>query len=175
MYRWAKRKHNTKNAKWILEKYFKSDGKRKHHKIMGKTHTLRWHDETMIERHIPLRGDASPYDGNWSYWGTRKGKYIGLDTTRGKLLKHQGGRCTYCRLFFTMDDYTEIHHEDGNHKNNRLLNLRLLHLICHDQVHGKKTKHEPIHGKMYSRQERITEEPCAGKLASTVLETSQEG
>ncbi len=118
MYRWAKRKHNTKNAKWTLEKYFKPDGKRKHHKIMGKTHTLRWHDETMIERHIPLRGDASPYDGNWSYWGTRKGKYIGLDTTRGKLLKHQGGRCTYCRLFFTMDDYTEIHHEDGNHKNN---------------------------------------------------------
>jgi RNA-directed DNA polymerase len=91
-------------------------------------------------------------------------------------LKHQGGRCGYCRLFFTVEDKTEIHHEDGNHKNHRFSNLKLLHLICHDQVHGtKKYTHEHIHGKTYSRQERITEEPCAGKLASTVLETSQEG
>jgi RNA-directed DNA polymerase len=176
MYQWAKRKHNTKTAAWILEKYFKSEGTRKHHKIMGKTHILSWHDNTRIKRHIPLRVAASPYDGNWSYWGTRKGAYIGLDTTRGKLLKHQGGRCGYCRLFFTVEDKTEIHHEDGNHKNHRFSNLKLLHLICHDQVHGtKKYTHEHIHGKTYSRQERITEEPCAGKLASTVLETSQEG
>jgi len=176
MYQWAKRKHNTKTAAWILEKYFKPEGTRKHHKIMGKTHILRWHDNTRIERHIPLRVAASPYDGHWSYWGTRKGAYIGLDTTRGKLLKHQGGRCGYCRLFFTVEDKTEIHHEDGNHKNHRFSNLKLLHLICHDQVHGtKKYTHEHIHGKTYSRQERITEEPCAGKLASTVLETSQEG
>ena len=176
MYQWAKRKHNTKTAAWILEKYFKPEGTRKHHKIMGQTHILRWHDNTRIERHMPLRVAASPYDGNWSYWGTRKGKYIGLETTRGKLLKHQGGRCGYCRLFFTVEDKTEIHHEDGNHKNHRFSNLKLLHLICHDQVHGtKKYTHEHIHGKTYSRQERITEEPCAGKLASTVLETSQEG
>jgi RNA-directed DNA polymerase len=176
MYQWAKRKHNTKTAAWILEKYFKPEGTRKHHKIMGKTHILSWHDNTRIKRHIPLRVAASPYDGNWSYWGTRKGAYIGLDTTRGKLLKHQGGRCGYCRLFFTVEDKTEIHHEDGNHKNHRFSNLKLLHLICHDQVHGtKKYTHEHIHGKTYSRQERITEEPCAGKLASTVLETSQEG
>src|SRR4030095_7320336 len=36
-------------------------------------------------------------------WGTRKGAYIGLDTARGKLLKHQGGRCAHCQLFFTVD------------------------------------------------------------------------
>src|SRR6266851_4021565 len=59
--------------------------------ITGQTRVLRKHSETHIERHTPLKRDASPYDGNWSYWGTRRGKYIGLDTVRGKLLKHQGG------------------------------------------------------------------------------------
>src|SRR6266481_8840386 len=95
---------------------------------------------THIERHTPLHRGASPYDGNWSYWGTRRGKYIGLDTVRGKLLKHQGGRCTHCQLFFTVDDKLEIHHADGNHKNRKFDNLRLLHLICHDLVHGKGGK-----------------------------------
>src|SRR3989454_10720373 len=100
---WAKRKHNKKSTTWILEKYFKPYGKCQHHRIMGKTHILKWHDETHITRHIPLRVKASPYDGNWSYWGTRKGAYIGLDTARGKLLKHQGGRCAHCQLFFTVE------------------------------------------------------------------------
>ena len=96
---------------------FKPYGKCQHHRIMGKTHILKWHDETHITRHIPLRVKTSPYDGNWSYWGTRKGAYIGLDTARGKLLKHQGGRCAHCQLFFAVDDKTEVHHEDGNRKN----------------------------------------------------------
>src|SRR5712691_2510024 len=99
---------------------------------------------------------TSPYDGNWSYWGTRKGAYIGLDTARGKLLKHQGGRCAHCQLFFTVDDKTEVHHEDGNRKNNRLNNLKLLHLVCHDQVHRNRSTEECTHAKS-----DITEEPCA--------------
>jgi RNA-directed DNA polymerase len=167
---WAKRKHNKKSTTWILEKYFKPYGKCQHHRIMGKTYILKWHDETNITRHIPLRGKTSPYDGNWSYWGTRKGAYIGLDTARGKLLKYQGGRCAHCQLFFTVDDKTEVHHEDGNRKNNRFNNLKLLHLVCHDQVHRHRSTEECTHAKS-----DITEEPCARKLASTVLETSREG
>ena len=54
-------------------------------------------------------------------------------------LKHQGGRCTHCRLYFTMEDKIEIHHADGKHNNRQFLNLRLLHRICHDRVHGKGT------------------------------------
>jgi RNA-directed DNA polymerase len=52
---WAKRKHNKKSTTWILEKYFKPYGKCQHHRIMGKTYILKWHDETNITRHIPLR------------------------------------------------------------------------------------------------------------------------
>ncbi len=138
IFSWAKRKHPKKSAKWVFEQYHKRTGKA--WSIAGKTQVLRKHGDTHIERHTPLHRGASPYDGNWSYWGTRRGKYIGLDTVRGKLLKHQGGRCTHCQLFFTVDDKLEIHHADGNHKNRKFDNLRLLHLICHDLVHGKGGK-----------------------------------
>jgi len=138
VFNWAKRKHPKKSAKWVYDKYHKRIGTA--WRIAGKTQVLRRHGDTRIERHTPLNRGASPYDGNWSYWGTRRGKYSGLDTARGKLLKHQGGRCTYCRLFFTVDDKVEVHHADGNHKNRKFVNLRLLHLICHDLVHGKGRK-----------------------------------
>jgi len=60
----AKRKHNKKSTTGRLEKYFKPYGTCQHHRIMGKTHILKWHDATHITRHIPLRVNASPYDGN---------------------------------------------------------------------------------------------------------------
>ena len=134
IFSWAKRKHPKKSATWVFEQYHTRTGKA--WSIAGNTHVLRKHGDTHIERHTPLHRGASPYDGNWSYWGTRRGKYIGLDTARGKLLKHQGGRCTHCQLFFTVEDKLEIHHADGNHKNRKGDNLRLLHRICHDLVHG---------------------------------------
>src|SRR2546422_2490334 len=76
-----------------------------------------------------LRVKASPYDGNWSSWGTRKGAYIGLDTARGKLLKHQGGRCAHCQRFFAVDEKTEVHHEDRSEEHTSELQSRL-HLVC---------------------------------------------
>jgi len=138
IFSWAKRKHPKKSAEWVFEQYHKRTGKA--WSLAGKTQVLRKHGDTHIERHTPLHRGASPYDGNWSYWGTRKGKHIGVDTARGKLLKHQGGRCAYCQLCFTVDDKLEIHHVDGNHKNRKFDNLRLLHRICHDLVHGKGGK-----------------------------------
>jgi RNA-directed DNA polymerase len=137
LYRWAKRKHSNKSAHWVVHKYFTPIGKRKHARFAGETQTLKWHGETTVKHQAALRKGVSPYDGNWSYWGTRRGKYIGLDSVRGKLLKHQGGRCTHCRLYFTMEDKIELHHADGNPHNGKFLNLRLLHRICHDLVHGK--------------------------------------
>jgi RNA-directed DNA polymerase len=151
IYRWAKRKHPHKSAAWLLKTYFKPEGGRMY-SVVGKTYRLIRHTDTHIERHPVLRTGASPYDGDWSYWGTRQGKYLGLTTIRGKLLKHQGGRCAHCRLNIMVDDQIEIHHVDGNHKNSKFTNLRLLHLICHDLVHGQRTQVQPehLHETMYS-------------------------
>jgi RNA-directed DNA polymerase len=99
-------------------------------------HTLTHYAETIIRRHIKVRGNKSPYDGDWVYWGTR----LGRDPTKPgrviKLLKQQQGRCSSCGLHLTTEDVMEVHHRDGNHKNNRYANLTLLHGHCHDQAHG---------------------------------------
>jgi RNA-directed DNA polymerase len=138
--RWAYRKHPTKGKWWVIKKYCTSTNGRKYKAVIGKTATLKWHGDTPIKRHEVLRTGVSPYDGNWSYWGTRRGKYLGVDTLQGRLLKHQGGRCTHCRLLFTVDDAIETHHRDGNRKNNRFATLILLHRICHDLTHGTGTR-----------------------------------
>ncbi len=43
-------------------------------------------------------------------------------------------------------DQLEVHHRDGNRANNRMPNLALLHLHCHDAAHGAHDK-----GDLYRR------------------------
>ncbi len=47
------------------------------------------HNWTAIVRHTLVRADASPYDGNWTYWATRRGQAIDTPTRVAKLLKKQ--------------------------------------------------------------------------------------
>jgi len=100
--------------------------------------TLIGYVDTPIVRHVKVRGDKSPYDGDWVYWVRR----LGRDPTKSdrvvKLLKQQNGLCMICGLYFTTEDKMEVHHWDGDRSNNRYRNLALLHVHCHDQVHGKR-------------------------------------
>ncbi|MET0099903.1 MAG: hypothetical protein ABWU11_24750, partial [Arthrospira platensis] len=41
------------------------------------------------------------YDGNWTYWATRKGQAIDTPKRVAKLLKKQKGRCAWCGQYFT--------------------------------------------------------------------------
>ena len=96
------------------------------------------HADTPIVRHVKVRGDKSPYDGDWVYWVKR----LGRDPTKPdrvvRLVKQQGGLCMLCGLHFTTEDAMEVHHWDGDRKNNRYANLTLLHGHCHDEVHGRR-------------------------------------
>jgi RNA-directed DNA polymerase len=150
--RWATRKHSRKSADWVVQQYCKPDGKSTHGRVAGKTQTLRWHRNTPVTRHVTRRKGVSPYDGTWSSWGTRRGQDLGLESTRGQRLTHQGGRCTHGRLCFTVADTIDIPHADGNHTNRKLTTLRLVHLLCHDLTHGSRTNvhHEHLHGKTYA-------------------------
>ncbi|CDM97888.1 HNH endonuclease [Limnospira maxima CS-328] len=65
---------------------------------------------TPIVRHTLERPDATPYDGNWTYWATRKGQAIGTPTRIAKLLKKQKGKCKWCGQYFTPSDVIEVHH-----------------------------------------------------------------
>ena len=131
--RWTAWRHKGKGYHWRMQRYW-----RRHEGVwvFGKTRILPRHPQTRIQRHVKVAGARSPYDGDWAYWGRRLRTYAGLATRIEKLLKQQDGRCVYCGLYFTGEDRPEIHHVDGDRTNSRLTNLHLLHLPCHDALHG---------------------------------------
>jgi RNA-directed DNA polymerase len=68
LWRWARREHPNKSSGWIGQRYFSADAKgafsirtqdRKGQPQVLKVHRLA---ETVIERHIKVRGAANPYD-----------------------------------------------------------------------------------------------------------------
>ena len=99
------------------------------------------HTETPIERHVKVKGDKSPYDGDWTYWTKRMSKgYGGLPTKITKLIKRQKGRCNHCGQYFTSEDLVEIDHIQPKSRGGKdtYSNLQLLHRHCHDI----KTRHD---------------------------------
>lgn len=165
--RWARYRHPTKGRRWIAHRYWQANPRRQW--VFGTPNgpALNSHASVAIVRHVKVRGDASPYDGNWSYWAARRGHQPGVPTRLARLLKRQHGRCLACELVFTPHALIEIHHLDGDHSNNRYNNLAAVHRHCHDQIHGgyhELSQWAGAHDKSPS-----TEEPCVAKATSTVL------
>ncbi|GCE96955.1 reverse transcriptase [Arthrospira platensis NIES-46] len=96
-----------------LRNYFRygtvrlSNGKERHESWLFQTKDglqLWKHSYTPIVRHTLIRPNATPYDGNWTYWATRKGQAIDTPNRVAKLLKKQKGRCTWCGQYFAPSD-----------------------------------------------------------------------
>ena len=110
--RWAERRHPHKTKSWIVNKYWQN------YEIStwvfstrdGNGMRLLNHDKTEIKRHTKVKGEKSPFDGDWIYWTTRIGKHPEVSTRMGTLLKKQKGKCNHCRLNFKSDDLLEIDH-----------------------------------------------------------------
>jgi RNA-directed DNA polymerase len=87
-------------------------------------------------KHINVKGEKSPYDGDVTYWSERKSKlYDGLTS---KALKRQNHSCASCGLKFVGDEKIHIHHVDKNHNNWKQNNLVAIHESCHDYIHMSK-------------------------------------
>jgi RNA-directed DNA polymerase len=134
--RWARFRHPRKSRHWITNRYWDITPGNSWVFAARNGLTLNQHGNVPIVRHAKINGSASPYDGHWSYWATRRGNYPGISLRLAKLLKNQRGRCKACGLVFTPEALVEIHHLDGNHSNNRYYNLAVVHRHCHDQIHG---------------------------------------
>lgn len=82
-----------------------------------------------------MKGESSPFDGDWVYWCSRMGKHPEVTNRMAKLLKSQKGRCTHCGLFFKDDDLVEIDHIIPKSKRgkDKWDNLQALHRHCHDE------------------------------------------
>jgi RNA-directed DNA polymerase len=165
LWRWARYRHPHKGRRWVKDRYFLSH---KNNNWRFKTHDgkiLVMHYDFKIRQYVKVKGTKSPFDGDFTYWASRMGKYPMLPTRVASLLKKQQGKCGDCKLFFKSEDVMEVHHIDGKRNNNKAENLLLLHGHCHDQLHGRC---------MYEKHQ-VTEEPDVLKGTSPVLEPSMGG
>ncbi len=117
-----------------LKNYFRRNGNRAWSFETKDGYKLLTHAETPITRHVTVRPDASPYDGNWTYWSTRKGTSFDVPKRVATLLKKQKGKCNLCGQYFTPEDIVEIDHIHPTSLGgkNEYKNLQLLHRHCHD-------------------------------------------
>lgn len=86
--------------------------------------------------HVKVKGDKTPFDGDFIYWSRRKSPlYGGL---MAKVLQKQKHTCGYCGLTFSDEETIQLHHIDGCHGNWRFNNLTVVHASCHHYIHMSK-------------------------------------
>ncbi|EAW33657.1 HNH endonuclease [Lyngbya sp. PCC 8106] len=92
------------------------------------------HSSTPIVRHTKVKGEASPFNGDWTYWSKRRGKYPKTPKRVSRLIKKQKGICPHCGLYFTSTDSVEVDHIQPTSLGGKDIydNLQLLHKHCHD-------------------------------------------
>jgi len=76
--RWASFRHPRKTNGWRYRRYWRQVGT--YMTFSDGTSSLTRHGEMPITRHVKVKGDKSPYDSDWVYWGAR----LGRDPTRPK-------------------------------------------------------------------------------------------
>jgi RNA-directed DNA polymerase len=136
--RWAKRR--CKSIKTGTHKYWKTIGN--NHWVftsatdLGDPPRLLQHKQfgSNINAYVKVKGDKSPYDGDWIYWSTRQGQYPDIPRQQASLLKRQQGKCAWCDLCFRTGDVLEIDHQIPRSCGGKdeWLNQQLLHRHCHD-------------------------------------------
>lgn len=89
-------------------------------------------------KHVMVKSDKSPFDGDLIYWSERNSKLYDDETS--KTLKRQNHTCGYCGLKQLGEEKVHLHHVDGNHSNWKKNNLLAIHESCHDYIHMSKTK-----------------------------------
>jgi RNA-directed DNA polymerase len=160
--RWARRRHPKKSTRWIVHRYWHTRGA--NHWVFGEPDggRLASHARTPIRRHVLVRRDASPYDGNWRYWASRLGRHPELPASKARLLKAQHGRCAWCGRAFTMlGDLLEIDHRRPRSRggSDTAANRQLLHGHCHDDKTAADGSNRAARGSIGDNRPS-TEEPC---------------
>src|SRR5665647_1731054 len=143
LWKWAKRRHPTKNKYWIANRYWHRKGTRKWVFSTG-IFQLKLLSDKKIVRHINLILDKNPYL-NKRYFAERKYNQ-GLRKLSGKFKKiwdNQKGICPICQLPIDINtDAVErpLHYRNGSHEDNRISNLIYLHAHCQRQYHATNSK-----------------------------------
>jgi RNA-directed DNA polymerase len=152
LWRWAKRRHPNKNTKWVRQRYFKTIKGNKwtfactisDRRGIDKELVLYPIAYTTIERHIKVKGNASPDDPSLKeYWEKRHQKYGKSYWERNsrnyKIAENQKWICPICGQPLFNGEEIDTHHivpvaQGGD---NSVENLQHLHRACHKQEHSK--------------------------------------
>ncbi|MFB0535425.1 MAG: group II intron reverse transcriptase/maturase [Anaerolineae bacterium] len=147
LWRWAKRRHRRKSARWIRSKYFgrywvfhgevsDKDGNRREVRIFRAA-------KVPIKRHVKVRAAANPYDPKWEHYFEKRLQAKMADRLQGKrrllyLWQAQDGVCPICQVKLAEETDWEQHHIELRVKGgpDTVDNLVLLHPTCHRQVHS---------------------------------------
>jgi RNA-directed DNA polymerase len=99
-------------------------------------------DTSCSNRYVKVKGNASPYDSNFSYWAARMGRHPEMDSLKASLLKKQKGKCTKCGLYIRNEDIQETDHIIATKLNGKKVysNYQLLHGHCHDEKTAEDIK-----------------------------------
>ncbi len=155
LWRWAKRRHPTKPAKWVKAHYCKQVGQRQ--MVFGnQTTTLRNPAAMPIVRYTKVIGRCSPYNPELKdYWAKRYQRQVDQQTNsrlKQTILQRQDYQCGECRIPFLPDDLIHFHHivprvkggSDAPH------NRMAMHSHCHHQFHQRygyrSSRLEPLAG-----------------------------
>lgn len=152
LWRWAKRRHPNKNTKWVRKRYFKTIKGNKW-TFATTTSDRRGKEKdfilypiayTSIERHVKVKGDASPDDSMLKdYWEKRHQKhgksYWEKNSRNYKIAQNQNWKCPICGEPLLNGEEIETHHIVPVAKGglDDVENLQHLHTVCHKQVHFK--------------------------------------
>ena len=142
--RWCKRTHPMKSQKWKDSQYFGKFRKGSLNRWVFGTPELyllkfQW---IPIKRHILVQFDASPDNPDLNtYWEKREQRKAELlpKTRWRELARRQGNHCPCCQQHLTNGEELHVHHlhKKSEGGSDALSNLRLIHLYCHQQIHGK--------------------------------------
>jgi RNA-directed DNA polymerase len=135
---WTRFRHPKKSKGWRVNKYWQTIGGDNWvfaTRQRGKNPMrLLKHDSIKISRHVKVKGESSPYDGNLIYWSTRMGNNPEMPKRVSSLLKKQKGECAHCGLTFRENDVIEVDHivPKSQGGKDEYKNWQLLHRHCHD-------------------------------------------
>lgn len=153
LWRWARRRHNKKGARWVKAKYFHTIGNRKwtfaapSEKRDAKDDAMRpllYCGQVSIKRHAKVKAEYNPFDPVWEMYGENLRQERLTEQYRyrrqwASLYVQQKGLCALCGT--TMTDETGWHDHHIIYRlhggNDTLGNRVLLHPTCHMQVHNR--------------------------------------
>ena len=112
LWRWAKRRHRNKSARWVKVKYFGYDwvfrGQLKDEDGSKRKVYLFRAGKVPVKRHVKVKAAANPYDPEWEHYFERRLQVKMADMLKSKrkelnLWLAQNGACPVCEQLLVID------------------------------------------------------------------------